>query len=37
MAFVNILGVLFWCYACLFAEKNRGKLIIVALLLMAVS
>ena len=36
MAVVNILGMCLWCYACLFANKHRGKLVMLALLLMVV-
>lgn len=32
----GILGILVWIYACLFAKKNRGKLVVVALLLMVI-
>lgn len=34
---IGILGIFLWIYACLFAQKHRGKLVVVALLLMAIS
>jgi len=34
--FMNIIGLLLWGYACLFAKKHRGKLILLSLLLMVI-
>ena len=34
--YLNILGLLLWCYACLFAKKHKGKIALLSVAMMFV-